>query len=75
MRPIRRTGTATVPPSLLRGRGTVDIRLTTVRCRRYRRHGRTGVHMIERRAGRLVATSDVRRLSAAIDRDTLPAPT
>jgi hypothetical protein len=31
--------------------------------------------MIERRAGRLVATSDVRRLSAAIDRDTLPPPT
>ena len=44
-RPSRRTGTATARPSLLRGPGTVDIRSTTVRCRRWRPHVRTGVDL------------------------------
>ena len=45
MRPNHRTGTATARPGLLRGRGTVDIRSTTVRCRRSRPHARTGVDL------------------------------
>jgi hypothetical protein len=45
MRPTRRTGTATARPSVLRGPGTVDIRSTTVRCRRSRPHACTGVDL------------------------------
>jgi hypothetical protein len=45
MRPSRRTDTSTARPSLLRGPGTVDIRSTTVRCRRWWPHVRTGVDL------------------------------
>jgi hypothetical protein len=45
MRPNRRTGTATARPSHLRGRGTVGIRSTTVRCKCSRPHARTGVDL------------------------------
>ena len=45
MRPSRRTGTATARPSHLRGRGTVGIRSTTVRCKCSRPHARTGVDL------------------------------
>jgi hypothetical protein len=45
MRPSRRTSTATARPSLLRGPGTVDIRSTAVRCRRWWPHVRTGVDL------------------------------
>ena len=44
-RPSRRTGTATARPSLLHVPGTVDIRSTTVRCRRWRPHACTGVDL------------------------------
>ena len=44
-RPNRTTGTATARSSLLRGPGTVDIRWTTVRCRRSWPHACTGVDL------------------------------